>query len=604
MKRLLPLSLAAGLAWLTGANLASAQWLTQSFELKAGWNAVYLHVDASHDTIENLVAADLTNPILEIWAWKPNPTTMQFVESPQEPAEGGSQWLSYVRNSPDPQPLQYLHGNVAYLVRVASAASTYTWRLRGRPLAPAYEWTTTGLNFLGFPIVTSSPPTFEAFLTQSPPLQQNAEIYQYRGGELGSTNPARVLALRTTRVNRGQAYWIRAGNVFNRYFAPFEVAVSSVNGVNFGDTLSTASLRLRNLTASNLTVTLRLVASETPPAGQTNIVDVPPLVLRGALNLTNLTYGLTNLPADAARSWTLPPSGQDGSEIEVVLGLDRMATASHNVGDLLAGVLRFTDSLGHAQVEVGVSATVASAAGLWVGNVVLNQVGHYLKTYERDGADHPVQDTNGQYVVSAINTNLGTVAAPFKLRLIVHNPDSGNAVLLQRVFVGPDGSTNMVVANQQSALHPALLSQARRISAPHLPWSRANSGWAFDDRFGQTTNLTATVTLHFDDYASNPFLHSYHPDHDNLDANFENGLPQGSESYTVVRDITLQVTPPLGDFSSVTSAGQTLAGLYAETVRVVGLARAGGTNDTRVFQAAGGFVLRRITTIPTLTLVP
>ena len=586
-----------------GLLSAHAQWLTESFALKAGWNAVYLHVDASHDTIENLVGQDLNNPIIEIWAWVPNATTMQYVTSPQEPVDTGSQWLSWIRNSTEPSALERLPGNAAYLVRVASNVPAYTWTLKGKPLAPAYEWTTTGLNFLGFPTVPTGPPNFEDFLAPAPALAQNAEIHRYVGGDLGSANPQRLYYLSTATVNRGQACWVRAGNYYNRYFAPFELVVSAASGVDFGDHASTASLRLRNLTSSNLTVTLQLIASETPPAGQSAIAGVPPLLIRGALNMTNLTYGYTNLPVDAPRTWTLPPSGSEGAEVEVVLGLDRSALTGA-AGDLLAGILRFTDSLGFAQVNVGVSATVGSPAGLWVGNAAVLQVGHYLKSYERDSADNPVTDPNGQYVVSGIDTGLGAVAHPYSLRLIVHNPESDPAVFLQRVYVGPDANTNLIVANLESALNPALLSQARRISATHLPWSSANPGWAFDSRFGPSTNLTTTVTLDFDDHASNPFLHTYHPDHDNLDARFQNALAQGAESYTVRRDIQLIVMPPADDFDSLTGSGDTLSGEYVESIRVFGLARAGGTYDTRTFEVRGGFVLRRIAETPSLTRLP
>ncbi len=581
---------------------ARAQWLTESFGLKSGWNAVYLHIDASHDTLEHLVGDDINNPIIEVWAWVPNPTTMQFIETPQEPADTSSQWLSWIRNSTDSQTLERLDGNAAYLVRVSSSVPTYTWTLKGQPMAPSYKWTTTGLNFLGFPTVPSGPPNFEDFLAQAPDLQQNAEIYQYVGGDLGSENPKRVYALRATPVTRGNGYWIRAGTVYNRYFAPFEVIVSGASGINFGDHISTANFRLRNLTANELTVTLKLIESETPPAGQTAIVDAPPLLIRGALNPTNLTYGYTGLPTNRPRTWTLAPKGTEGAEVEIVLGLDRssMTTA---VGDLLAGVLRFTDSLAFAQVNVGVSAKVGSRSGLWVGNATVAEVGQYLKLYERDGSDNPTMDTNGQYIVNGINTEIAAVEHPYSLRLIVHNPESGEAVLLQRVYVGMDADTNMVVANQQSALNQAMLGQARRISATHLPWSTANTGWTFDSRFGSSTNLTTAVTLNFDDQASNPFLHTYHPDHDNLDAKFKNALAQGSESYTVQREINFIVTPPGDDFTSLTGAGDSITGDYAETIRVSGLARSGGTYDTRTFEVRGGFILRRIAETPTLTRV-
>lgn len=586
--------------WMGSAPPVSAQWLSQTNTLVPGWNAVYLHVDPSHATLEDLIAADVNNPILEVWLWAPAPATMQYITTPQEPIDTGSQWASWNRSSSSSSLLQRLVGNAAYLVHVGTNVSSYQWVLKGKPVAPAYRWTTTGLNFLGFPTVPANPPSFDTFLVQAPELYQNAQVYQYVGGELEAGNPAQVYAMRTTRVNRGQAYWVRAGEVFNRYYAPFETSLAGASGVDYGTSLSAYSLRLRNLSSSSITVTLRLIASETPPAGQTNIAGVPPLLVRGNLNSTNLTYSFTNLTAASPRTWTLAASGTSGSEVEVVLGLNRYVI-SDPPGTLLAGILRFSDSLGFSQVDVPVAATAASRAGLWVGSAAVTQVGQYLKTYQRDAAGTLLTDTNGAYLVSGVNTNLGDVPRSFPLRLLVHNPDSGNAVLLQRVYFGLDAATNPVVARSESALHRAFLKQARRFSASHLPWTSDNTPWPFNGRLGQTTTLIATnVTTSFDDQASNPFLHTYHPDHDNLNATFNNTLPQGAESYTIRREITLQVTPPADDFTSLTTSGQAMTGDYCETISLLGLARAGGANDTRQFQIRGVFKLNQIAGVPTL----
>ena len=580
---------------------ASAQWVTQTIALKAGWNAVYLHVDPSHQSLAESIGSDITNPIMEVWRWAPALSTLQFVQTPQAPVEG-AQWASWDRNAVTDQLLQRLVGNSAYLIRVGTNVATYTWTVKGKPFPPAYEWTTTGLNFLGFPTVPVNAPTFESFLAKAPDLQQNAEVYQYPGGELGSGNPARVYAFRTVKVNRGQAYWIRAGTVFNQYFAPFEVVLSSTRGVGFGDSLNASSFRLRNLSPTNVTVTLKLVASETPPAGQAAIAGTPPLLVRGALNTTNLTYTYSNLVVNGTYSWTFAAKGQPGSEVEVVLGLNRVAMGG-SVGDNFAGVLRLTDSFGHAQVEMPVTASAASSAGLWVGAATVTQVGQYLKSYNRNNQNNPVMDTNGQYVVTGLNTNIGTVARAYPLRLIVHNPEvgGGNAVLLQRAFVGMDPWTNGVVALSEASLGAPYLSQARRLSAAHLPWTGTNGCWSFNGALGVATNLSTVVTLNYDDQESNPFLHTYHPDHDNLDTSFKNQLGQGSESYTVTREIRLGVVPPEGESAAFTTSGKSVSGTYAETITVKGLARAGGTYDTRVFEVRGSFSLSRISSIPTLT---
>ena len=54
-----------GLLFLLLTPLAvDAQWVTQTHELKAGWNAVYLHVNPDHATISDL--AGLAGPIEEV----------------------------------------------------------------------------------------------------------------------------------------------------------------------------------------------------------------------------------------------------------------------------------------------------------------------------------------------------------------------------------------------------------------------------------------------------------------------------------------------------------------------------------------------------------
>ena len=86
-----------------------------------------------------------------------------------------------------------------------------------------------------------------------------------------------------------------------------------------------------------------------------------------------------------------------------------------------------------------------------------------------------------------------------------------------------------------------------------------------------TGQLAATGTVSFEvllDYNSdsNPFVHRYHPDHDNLDARFASVLPAGRESLTVKRQVVFTF---LGSLPGVTDPawGVTmLGGTYVETV--------------------------------------
>jgi hypothetical protein len=604
-----------------------AQWITQTNALKPGWNSVFLHVDASHATLDAIVGNDLSNPIQEIWYWQPALPTGQFIDSPQLPTGAGSQWSTWTRLAGPASVLQRLTGNGAYLVKVANNVASYNWLVKGKPVAPTFRWTLTGLNFIGFPTPPAPAPTFESFLAPAPQLQQNGEVYRYQGGELGPTNPVRVFTFRTTPVRRDQAYWVRAGQSYNQYFGPIQILQSSPSGIRFGDSLGQATLRLRNLANVPITITLRTVASETPPVGQTNIAGAPPLLLRGSINTTNLTFGYTSLGA-GAQTWNLTAAGQVGSEVEVVIGLNRSQMGGAP-GALFAGMLRFTDSLGLSQVDVAVSAEKGSTAGLWVGGAAASYVSHYLKPYAKatNAADLAVllarlqlgqgangyryeRDTNtdrvlvfggaeqktGSYLLDGpIKIDSGTVARPFPLRLIVHN-DGTAAKLLQKVFHGIGLGSNSVLATRESLLLASQLAEARRISAVHLPTSAGNIPWSFTGSMQQGGSLTASVPLSYDDQASNPFLHTYHPDHDNLDAQFTTGLAPGIESYGVTRQITLSFTAPENDFNSLTQGSQDLGGNYAEEITF----QARGS-QTRQYNVLGTFTLKRISDIATLT---
>ncbi|MBC8001216.1 MAG: hypothetical protein H7X97_01395, partial [Opitutaceae bacterium] len=370
-------------ALLVLAPRVQAQWATQTIALKGGWNAVYLHVDASHTNLDQFIGSDLTNPIQEIWLWQPPVPPGQFLDSPQRQTASGTEWGTWKRQRDISSTLTRLTGNAAYLVRVSAVVTSYTWNVKGKPVPPSYRWSLSGLNLIGFPTPPLNPPFSSSFLSPAPELQQTAEIYQYPGGQLGPDNPSQVSSLlyRSTQMPRGQAYWMRAGETFNRYFGPFEVTIESYPSIKFGDELGQARLRIRNQTDSAIQVTLRQIISEAAPPGLPVIVGQPPLLLRGALvtNGLTFTYTYTNLSA-GAQTWTLTPMGQSGSEVEVILGLNRSQMVGA-AGDLFAAMLRFTDSLNLSQVDVGVSAEVAGKSGLWIGGAQVEYVSHYLKKF-------------------------------------------------------------------------------------------------------------------------------------------------------------------------------------------------------------------------------
>ncbi len=568
-----------------------AQWMTQTNLLKSGWNGVFLHVDASHASIDDVLAADVS--IQEVWLWVPA-SPQQFIDSPQTPSNTSSQWLKWRRTVANvPNTLQKLVGNAAYYVNRASGAGDYAWKLTGRPLSPRYDWTSSGLNFVGFPVAAAGV-TFESFLLPYPSLLEVAEIYRSAGGGFGAGNPARLFDFARTPLRRGDAVWMRVESGYNRYFGPFEAALPSERGISFGAEGTQASFRLRNATATTNTVTLRLRRSEAPPDGQQEIQGLVPLLVRGQLDTSSLVHYGDTIDETNSVSWVLPPAGVPGSDLQVVIGLQRDQLTGA-AGALSAGILQLTDSANLLEVQVPVTAVKSSSAGLWVGEAQVTHVVQYLKVFDRDPTGRPVirlTDTGGEYQLLYTNDVMAGVSAPFPLRLIVHD-DGTNQTLLQRVFVGLDAATNRIVTTRQENLAPDALGSARRISAAHLPWSAANPGWTLS----VTSNvLRADIATAYGDAAANPFVHQYHPDHDNLNASFTQALPKGQESYGISRTIWLSPQTAGYDYHSQTAGTLERKGVYDETVTVEG----SGAN-TRSFRVVGTFLLKRISSIQTLT---
>jgi hypothetical protein len=74
------------------------------------------------------------------------------------------------------------------------------------------------------------------------------------------------------------------------------------------------------------------------------------------------------------------------------------------------------------------------------------------------------------------------------------------------------------------------------------------------------------IPLDYDDPV-NPFKHRYHPDHDNLDARFEQKLVEGREGFTVTREVRLEFAAQDPDNLALAGWGDNqLGGVYRETI--------------------------------------
>jgi hypothetical protein len=228
--------------------------------------------------------------------------------------------------------------------------------------------------------------------------------------------------------------------------------------------------------------------------------------------------------------------------------------------------------------------------GLWVGNVVLDGVN---RAQMRTGVSN-VWD-------SAV---IQPAPHPFTFRVILHVDEYGVIRLMKEAFIAviPDVG-NSLLASRDAAIafrtsYPD--SAIRRISSANFPFMipKEFSGGAFAVA-GDL--LSATVRQEHDD-KTNPFVHAYHPDHDNLE--FRNGSvtnkPNGAdgigdyESWAVSRDIsfTFSGQDPVG-FNPKWNISVT-GGAYQETIN--------GLNKTEI-KTSGVFRLNKVSDVSRILYV-
>ena len=553
MKFFLPLIL-----WVL-TTAAQAQWRSTNYSLKSGWNSIYLSGDASHLTPNQhfVSIADVE----EVWRWNPNPSQVQFTTDPSNPTQGTPEWSVWRRGQPASSDLSVMTGQTAYLVKLRTGAAPLVLPLKQRIMPPQLQWVRSGANLLGFPskLNGSAFPTFSNYFATFPTATAT-KIYRYNGGPLDLNNPVRVFSFSSERIDSTQAYWFEAKTVGN-FIGPLEIELSDPTGLNYGSTGSLVTLTIRNRTAVTQTLTFALSNSEAAPAGLTAITG-PVALTRRNYNTSTQQYVDTNLTAPFTS--TVPANGS----LSLLFGVNRAAMSGPS-GAFFASLLRITDAANMMDVVLPVSAGTASMAGLWLGDAELTSV------------------------QSRTPGSTGTATArAFPLRYIVHVDDLGRATLLSHAYVGTLAANPEVrgIATSEDALKAEGLGSALRLTSAHLPLNQAipTAGG-----FGAGAAMTGTINLPYND-PTNPFMHQYHPDHDNRDARL-NPVGNGVESWSVNRIVTFtfDAVAPAGVSGSWGS--RLLTGTYQEVI--TGIHRQSIT-------IGGAFTLRRVSNSGTLITSP
>jgi hypothetical protein len=544
---------------------ATAEWANQDITLTPGWNAIFLEVQPEDSSCETIFAG---LPVKSVWAWNEQFTSVQYVRDPSEILPEEPEWLTYFPgDSPNAflTNLRALVGGRPYLVELDGSAPV-TLELRGTVRVESRTWLSNSYNLAGFHIDPATPPTFASYFSPSG-SHTGQPMYKLdaAGHWVRIENPG------TERVERGRAYWIYCSGQ-STYSGPLGVEIDRDRRLNFGQFVTEKTLVLRNETEAAKSVTLTVGPSLRPTRrarGEESGAPLPRLAGDVALSYR------TMLAWEAFRE-PLTVTVEAESELAVPLAVLRQDMPdAEGTDDRFESIIEIRDGEGGRFTVPVLAQKMLTKSGLWVGTVTL---------------DHVSEPANGEDPDTPRKTG-----SEFTFRVIIHVDDQQQARLLQQVVllqVQPEEDTTILDVSEGYVLvtDDALIPQfagvslrdgelvGRRISSPAFAHTQGTEGvsdpsfassvWPIELTGTPTTNLNGVIRMHYDD-PLNPFVHRFHPDHNNLNERFqeENKLPEGSESFTILREVNFEFfsTSPLG--SSVPNWGYDIVGgVYTETL--------------------------------------
>jgi|GEM_PF-460843 len=240
-------------------------------------------------------------------------------------------------------------------------------------------------------------------------------------------------------------------------------------------------------------------------------------------------------------------------------------------------------------------------AGLWVGFVSVTAV------------SEPSQERITGFPVPLQPDDAATLATPtgseFRFRLLIHVDRQGAARLLQQVTQMFKPATETEPAKFVLVTDDDLLSQfegsnlidgevvGRRISSAAFPLIDPVLMDSDSQGFNQTLRFTIDIPM---DDPVNPFVHQFHPDHDNLNSSFQPfnddpATPEDEreiESWRIVRKLLLEfsASDPLG-ITNPNWGDKEVGGPYSELISGI---------HKRDLLVRGEFRLRRVSSVDEL----
>ncbi|MCC5806979.1 MAG: hypothetical protein JJU00_11690 [Opitutales bacterium] len=520
------------------ATVCGAAQHEQVIDLSPGWNAVYLEVTPKDGDPASVFEG---LPLEMVWAYFPSTGPTEFIADPEEGLWNVPGWHVYLPDHREDAALTNLHAVIApraYLIKLGGETPA-TWTVTGKLAHRAPDWIPGGNTLAGLPVDPERTVNFGSFFHPSD-AHRNQPYHRL------TPEGTWVRAHNSTPISRGEAYWIHSTSA-SAFHGPLGVTAETGRSLDYGENTADREVRLRN-------------HSQWPTTASLAVTNDLPLLLAQ--------------PGESGRTEWEPLNGHEialdpGEERALRVGLDRSGLAGP-----VSGVLTVTgaDTRHDLPVEAfepgGASlqgdgfspAGDTRHTGLWIGTVTVNAVG----------------DANAQDP-----TDPQPTPADFSKRVIIHVDAGGAAHLLKEaILLWQDGETAEDTGETLAPGQYVLISDHDLI--PHYKGSVLRDGRPFGHRVSAATfdyegtdllmrgafgdALLADIAV-ARDLPTNPFRHTFHPDHNHLDNEQQ---PRGDTSvgreevWPVYREIELVFED---DASTASVSGRRAArGIYRETL--------------------------------------
>ncbi|MGJ8649121.1 MAG: hypothetical protein ACSHX4_02065 [Opitutaceae bacterium] len=222
---------------------------TQTIELTAGWNAVYLELEPLDSTPTDLFDG---TPIEIVAGYFRPVTAMEYIDSPSDvlpDRKGWNVWYAPERDDALLSDLYQIQAHHAYLIYTEE---DYTWNLVGTPFYDTVNWFPNAYSLVGFHVNAAEQPSIANFF-ENAEAHTPLKIYKMISGRWSLvTNPE------STLIEPGVAYWAYSEGASD-FSGPLKVtfADESSGGLRFTDYVDTVRIVISNTSIypQHLTIT-------------------------------------------------------------------------------------------------------------------------------------------------------------------------------------------------------------------------------------------------------------------------------------------------------------------------------------------------------------